>query len=113
MREGMRFRAARGMQPAMATLVLRAGRVKPVYLGHPWIFAQAVERVEGAPGAGDPVEVRDPRGNFIGRGFWSPKSAIQRVFIRKHEPVKSKGSPASMIRTKHRHRLRSICTATQ
>ena len=83
--EGMRFRAARGMQPAMATLVLRAGRVKPVYLGHPWIFAQAVDRVEGAPGAGDPVEVRDPRGNFIGRGFWSPKSAIPVRLVTRHE----------------------------
>lgn len=40
------------------------------------MFAQAIERVDGAPGAGDAVEVVDPRGRFLGRGFWSPGSAI-------------------------------------
>lgn len=74
------------MQTAMATLVLRAGRVKPIYLGHPWVFAQAIAKVEGAPDAGDPVEVRDPKGNFLGRGFYSPKSAIPvRLLTRKED----------------------------
>ena len=73
------------MHRPMATVVLRAGRVKPVYLGHPWIFAQAVGHVDGAPDAGDPVEVRDPRGNFLGRGFYSPKSAIAVRLVSRQE----------------------------
>jgi 23S rRNA (cytosine1962-C5)-methyltransferase len=35
-----------------------------------------VERVEGGATAGDEVRVVDPRGNLMGRGFYSPKSAI-------------------------------------
>jgi len=60
----------------MARVTLRKGRVRPVWAGHPWVFAQAIARVDGAPAPGDAVEVRDPEGNFLGRGFWSPKSAI-------------------------------------
>jgi 23S rRNA (cytosine1962-C5)-methyltransferase len=40
------------------------------------VFAQAVERLDGAPAPGDVVEVVDPKGHHLGRGFWSPKSAI-------------------------------------
>ena len=73
----------------MAAVFLRKGRVKPVYLGHPWVFAQAVERLEGAPSEGDAVEVRDPGGRFLGRGFYSPKSAVvvRIVSRREDEPL--------------------------
>jgi 23S rRNA (cytosine1962-C5)-methyltransferase len=59
-----------------ARVRLRAGHVQPVWAGHPWVFAQAIERVEGAPAAGDAVSVVDARGNVLGRGYWSPESAI-------------------------------------
>lgn len=55
---------------------LEAGHVKPVWAGHPWVFAQAIAHVEGTPAAGDVVEVRDGQGNLLGRGFWSAGSAI-------------------------------------
>lgn len=60
----------------MASVVLKAGHVQPVWAGHPWVFAQAVERIEGGAQAGDEVEVKDIRGNFLGRGLYSPGSAI-------------------------------------
>ena len=60
----------------VATVHLRPGHVQPVWLGHPWVYAQAVGRVEGEPAPGDDVIVRDPRGNPLGRGYWSPSSAI-------------------------------------
>src|SRR6266511_3207826 len=56
----------------VGTVVVKAGHVQPVWAGHPWVFAQAVERVEGGALAGDDVEVRDPRGNSLGRGLYSP-----------------------------------------
>lgn len=59
-----------------ARLTLRPGHVKPVWSGHPWVFAQAVGRLDGGPAAGDVVEVVDPEGRFLGRGFYSPGSAI-------------------------------------
>jgi 23S rRNA (cytosine1962-C5)-methyltransferase len=60
----------------MATVVLKAGHVQPVWAGHPWVYAQAVQRIEGGAVAGDEVAVTDPRGNYMGRGFYSPGSAI-------------------------------------
>lgn len=60
----------------MGTVRLQSGRVKPVWAGHPWIYTQAIAEIEGAPGPGDVVSVVDPGGRFLGRGFYSPKSAI-------------------------------------
>jgi 23S rRNA (cytosine1962-C5)-methyltransferase len=62
---------------------LKPGHVQPVWLGHPWVYAQAVERVEGGAQSGDEVSVVDPRGNLLGRGFYSPGSAIPvRLLVR-------------------------------
>jgi 23S rRNA (cytosine1962-C5)-methyltransferase len=46
------------------------------------VYAQAVERIEGAT-RGDEVSIVDPRGNFLGRGFYSAGSAIPvRLLVR-------------------------------
>ncbi len=60
----------------MGIVKLRKGHVQAVWSGHPWVFAQAIARVEGAPALGDAVRVVDPNGKFIGAGFWTPDSAI-------------------------------------
>ena len=66
-----------------ATVRLKPGHVQPVWMGHPWVYAQAIERVEGGATAGDEVRVVDPRGNLLGRGFYSPGSAIPvRLLVR-------------------------------
>jgi 23S rRNA (cytosine1962-C5)-methyltransferase len=62
--------------PTLPRVTLKPGHVQPVWAGHPWVYAQAVERVEGGARAGDEVAVTDPRGHFLGRGFYSPASAI-------------------------------------
>ena len=59
-----------------AAVVIKAGHVQPVWAGHPWVFAQAIERIEGGAAAGDEISVRDARGNVLGRGLYSPGSAI-------------------------------------
>ena len=64
------------MVPPMPSVILKPGHVQPVWSGHPWVYSQAVDRVEGGATAGDEVSVVDPRGNFLGRGFYSPRSAI-------------------------------------
>jgi 23S rRNA (cytosine1962-C5)-methyltransferase len=67
----------------MGRVVLKQGHVQPVWAGHPWVFAQAIERVEGGAVAGSEVDVVDPRGNWLGRGLYSPKSALAvRVYLR-------------------------------
>jgi 23S rRNA (cytosine1962-C5)-methyltransferase len=67
----------------MPTIHLKAGHVQPIWLGHPWVYAQAIDRVEGGATAGEEVQVVDPRGNLLGRGFYSPGSAIPvRLLVR-------------------------------
>ncbi len=69
-------------EKTLATVRLKPGHVQPIWAGHPWVYAQAIERVEGAT-RGDEVEVLDPRGNFLGRGFYSAGSAIPvRILVR-------------------------------
>ena len=50
--------------------------MQPVWAGHPWVFAQAVDRIEGGVAPGGEVVVKDTRGNALGRGLYSPGSAI-------------------------------------
>jgi 23S rRNA (cytosine1962-C5)-methyltransferase len=70
------------------TVILKAGHVRPVWSGHPWVFAQAVARIEGGALAGGEVTVVDPHGATLGRGLYSPKSAIVvRMFTRSDEPI--------------------------
>ena len=84
----------------MPTVRLKAGHVQPVWAGHPWVYAQAIERVEGGAIAGDEVSVVDPRGNLLGRGFYSPESAIPvRLLVRDA----STRIDASFFRARARH----------
>lgn len=67
----------------VATVRLKPGHVQPIWAGHPWVYAQAIERIEGGATRGDEVRVVDPRGNFLGRGFYSAGSAIPvRLLVR-------------------------------
>jgi 23S rRNA (cytosine1962-C5)-methyltransferase len=56
--------------------------------GHPWIFANEVNRVEGAVDAGDTVDVYYADEKFCGRGYINPKSQILvRLLTRKKEDI--------------------------
>ena len=64
-------------------VTLKPGHVRPVWFGHPWIFAQAIQRIEGGAIGGDEVTVVDPLGTVLGRGLYTPRSAIPvRLFTR-------------------------------
>jgi 23S rRNA (cytosine1962-C5)-methyltransferase len=70
----------------MATVYLKPGHVQPVWAGHPWVYAQAIERIDGGAAAGDEISVADPRGRPLGRGLYSPGSAIPvRLYTRSPE----------------------------
>ena len=45
-------------------------------MGHPWIFANEVERVEGDPVPADIVEVVTYDKKFVGLGYFNPRSQI-------------------------------------
>ncbi|HEY6419586.1 MAG TPA: class I SAM-dependent rRNA methyltransferase [Candidatus Binataceae bacterium] len=64
------------MAPA-ARVILKRGRDGPVRGGNPWIFSQAIERVEPpaiAPGAA--VEVYDASRTLLGVGHYHPATTI-------------------------------------
>src|SRR5690606_2293208 len=60
-----------------ARIVIKAGREKSPRRRHPWIFSGAVEGVEGAPAAGETVDVVDSTGAFLARAAYSPASQIR------------------------------------
>ncbi len=69
---------------------LRKGHVQPVWAGHPWVYAQAVADVRGEPAPGDEVVVEDAHGKALGRGLYSPRSAIAvRLFGGPDEPIEA------------------------
>jgi len=69
-------------------LVLRKNQDRRVRAGHPWIFSNEIERVEGAPADGDVVEVADTRGAFLGRGYYNRRSLIAaRLLTRRRDDI--------------------------
>ncbi len=69
-------------------IVLRKGRARPLWFGHPWVYANAIARTDGEPAAGDVVSLVDHDGRLIGRGFYNPRSQIPiRLCTRADEPV--------------------------
>ena len=60
----------------MPIVRIRPGHVRPLWAGHPWVYAQAVAKLEGQAAEGDLVDVLDPHDNFLGAGFYAPKSAL-------------------------------------
>ena len=58
-------------------VILKAKRAQPFFGRHPWVFAGATERVEGAPADGDEVELVSHGGTFVARGLFNSRSKIQ------------------------------------
>lgn len=58
-------------------MILKKGRDKSLRRRHPWIFSGAIEKLDGKPGAGDTVDIRDSSGKMLARAAYSPKSQIR------------------------------------
>ena len=61
---------------ALAKVVLKPKRAQPFYARHPWVYAGAIDRFDGAPVDGDEVEVVSSANNFIARGLFNSQSKI-------------------------------------
>lgn len=61
----------------MARLVLKAGKEKSLQRRHPWIYASAVARLEGAAASGETVAVSSADGRFRAWAAYSPASTIR------------------------------------
>jgi 23S rRNA (cytosine1962-C5)-methyltransferase len=60
----------------MATVHLKRKIAPRVANGHPWIFANEVEKVEGTPEPGSVVPVLYHDGKFAGQGYFNEQSQI-------------------------------------
>ena len=61
----------------MPRIVLAAGKDRPLFKRHPWIFAGAIVHVEGRARRGDTVDVAAHDGTVLARAAWSPDSQIR------------------------------------
>ena len=76
------------MSSEPATVVVKKGRAKPLWFGHPWLYSEAIAKVDGTVEAGDEVRVVDDAGRLVGRGFISPGSQIRvRMASNKDRPL--------------------------
>ena len=60
-----------------ATVFVKPKRARPFFGRHPWVLDSAVQRIEGAPSAGDVVDLVTHDGRFIGRGLWNGSSRLR------------------------------------
>ena len=58
-------------------ILLKPRRARPFYARHPWLFAGAIERIEGTPANGDEVSVHAHDGQFIAWGLFNSNSQIR------------------------------------
>ncbi len=72
----------------MAKIHLRKKIAPRIANGHPWIYGNEVEKIEGEALGGDIVDVYYGDGKFAGRGYFNQKSQILvRLLTRKQEPI--------------------------
>ena len=57
--------------------VLKPKRAQPFFARHPWVFAGAIERVDGNPPDGSVVDLHTETGKFLARGFFNAQSKIR------------------------------------
>jgi 23S rRNA (cytosine1962-C5)-methyltransferase len=60
----------------MKQVILKPNRDKSLLRKHPWIFAGAIQRIEGNPDKGDTVAIYSADQKFLGHGAYSPVSQI-------------------------------------
>ncbi len=81
----------------MREVRVQAGKAKPLWHGHPWLFADSVASV--SDGEGDLVRVLDADGRPIGVGWLSEASAIRvRMLARGVDAVEEDDLLASRVR---------------
>ncbi|MBQ6601839.1 MAG: class I SAM-dependent rRNA methyltransferase [Eubacterium sp.] len=67
-------------------IYLKKKEDKRIRAGHPWVYANEVERIEGEGGNGDVAAVYDHTGIFLGKGYINHLSKILvRLFMDKNE----------------------------
>ena len=76
------------MAEAMPKVWVTNGRQKKLILGHPWVYGNEIDRVEGEAADGGLAEVVDFRGRTVGTGVYNSRSLLRvRLLTDRSEPV--------------------------
>ena len=59
-----------------AKAILQRDRKKRLELGHPWVFAGEINRIDGEAVPGNLVDIHTYQGRYLATGYWNPKSQI-------------------------------------
>lgn len=97
-----------GGSEAKIQVRLKAGREKQILRGSAWVFSGAIEEVDGAGPAGEPADVFDVEGEWIGRGLWHPEADMAvRMFTQDPKDVLNEAFFRARVRraVELRHRL--------
>jgi 23S rRNA (cytosine1962-C5)-methyltransferase len=86
-------------------VVLKAKRAQPFFARHPWVYAGAIDRVEGEPADGGEIDLISTTGNFVARGLFNSQSKI-RVRLYSWEPGRSLDRDFFRMRVERAIRLR-------
>ncbi len=72
----------------MTRLFLRPGHDRRTRAGHPWVFSNEIDHLEGSPAPGDALEILSHRGDFLGTAYYNPHSLIAaRILSRRRESI--------------------------
>lgn len=74
----------------MIRTFLRQGADRRLRSGHPWVFSNEIDRIEGNAQPGDGCEILTCTGQFLGMGYFNPHSLISvRLLSRQREDIDS------------------------
>jgi 23S rRNA (cytosine1962-C5)-methyltransferase len=62
---------------SLPRILLKPKRARPFFGMHPWVYAGAIDAVEGEPKDGDVVDLVSHAGNFVARGLYNSQSKIR------------------------------------
>ncbi|MBB6729723.1 class I SAM-dependent rRNA methyltransferase [Cohnella zeiphila] len=71
---------------AQASVILNRSRRPRLEQGHPWIYANEIERTEGTAEPGGLVQIKDAKGQYLATGYWNPQSQIA-VRVVSYQPL--------------------------
>lgn len=93
----------------MASIFLHKKRTMRLEQGHPWVFRNEIERVEGEIVPGQVVHIHNHLGQYLASGYWNEKSQIT-VRVVSYKPIESMGLDFFKERIMHciEHRSRFL-----
>jgi len=89
----------------MLAIRLKRNEDRRIKNGHPWVFSNEIERIEGEKGPGVAAELYDAGGALLGSGYYNPHSLIAfRLLSRRREDIDSVEFYEGRIRAALSHR---------